>query len=98
MKYFKKIVGDKIYLSPINSDDYLKYTEWLNEVQTIYNELVNLGIYSGRLIAHEQIDDNIFLVSYQLENTQIKICLNYSFSSYTVGSTVVAAKSYEVIK
>lgn len=75
-----------------------QYTEWLNEVQTIYNELVNLGIYSGRLIAHEQIDDNIFLVTYQLDNTQIKICLNYSFSPYTVGSTVVSAKSYEVIK
>lgn len=31
MKYFKKIVGNKVYLSPINSDDYLKYVEWLND-------------------------------------------------------------------
>ena len=31
MKYFKKIVGDKVYLSPMNIDDYLKYTEWLND-------------------------------------------------------------------
>lgn len=33
MKYFKKIVGDRIYLSPINSDDYLKYVEWLNNYE-----------------------------------------------------------------
>lgn len=50
MKYFKKIVGEKVYLSPMNSDDYLKYTEWLNDfeitkyldrhalIQTIDNE------------------------------------------------------------
>ena len=31
MKYFKKIVGNKVYLSPMNSDDYLKYVEWLND-------------------------------------------------------------------
>ena len=30
MKYFKKIVGKRIYLSPMNSEDYLKYTEWMN--------------------------------------------------------------------
>lgn len=30
MKYFKKIVGKRIYLSPMNVDDYLKYTEWMN--------------------------------------------------------------------
>ena len=33
MKYFKKIVGDRIYLSPMNSDDYLKYVEWLNNYE-----------------------------------------------------------------
>ncbi|MBQ2872913.1 MAG: GNAT family N-acetyltransferase [Bacilli bacterium] len=30
MKYFKKIVGKRIYLSPMNSEDYLKYAEWMN--------------------------------------------------------------------
>lgn len=33
MKYFKKIVGKKVYLSPINSEDYLQYTEWLNDFE-----------------------------------------------------------------
>ena len=34
MKYFKKIVGERVYLSPINSEDCLKYVEWLNDFET----------------------------------------------------------------
>ena len=33
MRYFKKIIGDRIYLSPMNSDDYLKYVEWLSNYE-----------------------------------------------------------------
>ena len=33
MRYFKKIIGEKVYLSPMNSDDYLKYVEWLNNYE-----------------------------------------------------------------
>lgn len=33
MKYFKKLVGDRIYLSPRNMEDIEKYTEWLNDFQ-----------------------------------------------------------------
>ena len=31
MKYFKKLVGERIYLSPLNIDDTEKYVEWLND-------------------------------------------------------------------
>lgn len=31
MKYFKKLVGERIYLSPINAEDVEKFTEWLND-------------------------------------------------------------------
>lgn len=34
MKYFKKLVGDRIYLSPRNTEDYEKFTEWLNDFET----------------------------------------------------------------
>ena len=34
MKYFKKLVGDRIYLSPRNSDDVEIFTEWLNDFKT----------------------------------------------------------------
>ena len=76
-----------------------QYTEWLGQVELIYNELKDLRIYSGRLISHEKVDDNAYVVTYLLDSGErIKICLNYSFASITVANTVVPAKSYEVIK
>ena len=34
MEYFKKLVGEKIYLSPRNTDEIEKFTEWLNDFDT----------------------------------------------------------------
>ena len=34
MRYFKKLVGDRIYLSPRNSEDVEIFTEWLNDFET----------------------------------------------------------------
>ena len=34
MKYFKKLVGEKVYLSPKNVEDAGIFTEWLNDFQT----------------------------------------------------------------
>ena len=31
MKYFKKIEGERLYLSPINPDDFELFTEWVND-------------------------------------------------------------------
>ncbi|MBC8527182.1 MAG: GNAT family N-acetyltransferase [Candidatus Cloacimonetes bacterium] len=33
MKYFKKLVGEKCYLTPINLDDAEKYCEWINNLE-----------------------------------------------------------------
>ena len=33
MKYFKKLVGDRIYLSPRNEEDVEEFTKWLNDFQ-----------------------------------------------------------------
>ena len=33
MKYFKKLVGDRIYLSPRSTEDVEKYTQWLNDFE-----------------------------------------------------------------
>lgn len=33
MKYYKRIVGDRIYLSPRNAEDYEIFAEWLNDPQ-----------------------------------------------------------------
>ena len=37
MRYFKKIEGKRIYLSPINIEDAEKYTEWLNDLEITIN-------------------------------------------------------------
>ncbi|MDR2194101.1 MAG: GNAT family N-acetyltransferase [Treponema sp.] len=41
--YFKKLVGNKCYLSPMDANDAEKYTEWLNDMDI----LVNLQLYNG---------------------------------------------------
>ena len=35
MKYFKKIIGVNIYLSPINMDDLELYTKWMNDIEVV---------------------------------------------------------------
>ena len=36
MRYFKKLLGDRIYLSPRNSQDIEQFTEWLNDFETLW--------------------------------------------------------------
>lgn len=31
-KYLKKIIGEKVYLSPISIEDFEEYTEMVNEI------------------------------------------------------------------
>jgi len=45
MRYFKKLVGERIYLSPITEDDAEYYCEWIN----------NLDIAKFLAMAHQQI-------------------------------------------
>jgi len=35
MRYFKKLIGKKCYLSPMNLDDLEKYTTWLNDQEVV---------------------------------------------------------------
>ena len=37
MKYFKKIEGERVYLSPLNIDDNDVYTKWLNDRDVMKN-------------------------------------------------------------
>jgi RimJ/RimL family protein N-acetyltransferase len=45
MKYFRKLVGDKCYLSPLSLDDIEKYTEWVNDMETGMFMLFATGVY-----------------------------------------------------
>ena len=33
MKYFKRITGERVYLSPVNPEDYEIYAKWLNDYE-----------------------------------------------------------------
>ncbi len=46
MKYFKVIVGERLYLSPINIEDVEKYTEWLNDLNVTINLSFSPYIFS----------------------------------------------------
>ena len=43
--YFKKLIGKKCYLSPIDTNDVEKYTEWLNDMDL----LINLQLYNSMI-------------------------------------------------
>jgi RimJ/RimL family protein N-acetyltransferase len=42
MRYFKKMAGEKCYLSPINVEDFPLYTKWMNDLEVTSN----LGNYT----------------------------------------------------
>lgn len=45
MKYFRKLIGEKCYLSPVSLDDVEKYTEWINDMETGQFVLFATGVY-----------------------------------------------------
>jgi RimJ/RimL family protein N-acetyltransferase len=52
MKYFKKLIGEKCYLSPMSMKDVEQYTEWLND----FDVTVNLVLFE-RVISVENEKD-----------------------------------------
>jgi RimJ/RimL family protein N-acetyltransferase len=45
--YFRKMIGKKCYLSPMDTNDAGKFTEWLNDLEmtvnlTLYNSVINI--------------------------------------------------------
>ncbi|WP_270647123.1 hypothetical protein [Paeniclostridium hominis] len=46
--YFKKLIGNKIYLSPIDKNDYPKYTKWINDME------VSLGMTFANMLIDEE--------------------------------------------
>ena len=53
MAYFRKLVGEQCYLSPIDPDDAPAYTEWLNDADvaagiTFTRRIVNVAGRAGR--------------------------------------------------
>jgi len=56
MKYFKKIIGERIYLSPINIEDAEKFSEWSNDLnisKTLHMTYKVQSIQSSREFAEK---------------------------------------------
>ena len=72
MRYFKKLIGDRIYLSPINKEDFEKYTEWINDLEIS----MNLGNAHQIYTLHkekeflEEVSENSFAIILK-ENDQL---------------------------
>jgi RimJ/RimL family protein N-acetyltransferase len=78
MDYFKKLVGEKVYLSPVNPDDYEKYTEWLADLEVT----VNLTVYSKIIAKYQEkealaklsADDNNFAIVARADDRLLGNC------------------------
>lgn len=61
MKYFKKLIGKKVYLSPICADDAEQYCEWLNDLEVAKNLLIfrdQLSLEREKMILNDMIKNN----------------------------------------
>ena len=47
MKYYKKLIGERLYLSPVNLDDIEKYAEWLNDLEISLYLTGNSEVYTN---------------------------------------------------
>ena len=68
MKYFKKIIGERIYLSPVNIGDAETYTKWLND----YDVSVHIG-YHPRMLNLQ--NEKKYLEELSLDNHTYAIVL-----------------------
>ncbi len=61
MKYYKKLVGKKCYLSPINVEDADQYCVWLNDLEVSSNLLTfgqQLSLEREKVILQDMIKNN----------------------------------------
>lgn len=56
--YFKKMIGNKCYLSPIQVDDYMIYTQWVNDL-----DVASGMIFSAMVIGPESERDALIRLS-----------------------------------
>ena len=86
MKYFKKLIGEHVYISPMNPEDSEIYTKWLNNAEitqylSIHNGLVSIPgekSYIEEFCKHEfhmcivKIENDELIGNIALENIDYK--------------------------
>jgi RimJ/RimL family protein N-acetyltransferase len=72
MKYFKKVIGERCYLSPINTNDALKFCEWFNDfdiTKTVSMNTMMLQEESEKRLLQWIVGRNSFLFAIVLKET-----------------------------
>ena len=76
MKYFKKLLGENIYLSPVSIEDVENYTKWMNDFETTdyigrSSELYTIENERKFLENCSEKKDDIILGIIKLDNDQL---------------------------
>ena len=82
MKYFKKLVGERIYLSPRNIEDVEKYTKWMNDFEiTDYtgrsHQIMTLETEKKYLEEHIN-EEGVFAIIDSNKDKKLYLCLTKS--------------------
>ncbi|MDA3814197.1 MAG: GNAT family protein [Candidatus Cloacimonetes bacterium] len=85
MKYYKKLIGKKCYLSPINVEDADQYCVWLNDIEISSNLLTfgqQLSLEREKVILQDMIKNNsqIFAIIDSDSDKLIGNCSIFSIS------------------
>lgn len=75
MKHYKKIIGNNIYLSPFCEDDYISFTEWINDYETSkyldqYSKVFTLEDEKD-FVERSRKDDKVYLSIVKLSNDEL---------------------------
>lgn len=89
--------SSKLLNTDYNTYFYTTYTEWLSDVENVYNQVEATGISRCELAEHEVLGDNVYRVTYKNDLETIRIILNYSRVAVNVDGYTVDAKSYKVL-
>lgn len=101
MRYFKRVTGDRIYLSPVNPDDYEIYTKWVNDPEvaqymSFRSQLMSIAIERSALenmaqgdyvFAIVRLSDDVLIGNIGLED------INYVSRRATLGIFIGEAEN-----
>ncbi|MDD3049921.1 MAG: GNAT family protein [Candidatus Cloacimonetes bacterium] len=74
MKYFRKLAGKNVYLSPVSMEDSERYTEWLNDIEVLkYLEIIsrNMDLAQEKVALAELIKNNTVFAIINRETEQL---------------------------
>ena len=66
MKYYKKLIGEKVYLSPLNVEDAEQYCQWLNDFEVAKNLLIfnqQLSLEREKMILNDMVKNDAKIFS-----------------------------------